>query len=183
MSEGLHVQRCLVQDQLESCRRLLNLVTALAIHRHPVPGTTPNTVGSGAPRDLHLTTPAASPSKPMNNASSFVLSSALIVEYRRSGSRLPQTQHGRLRPIPPLWPHASAISSTAQRYDSGIQDSLRGSWIGTRPVMSTGPILVLAKPPKSRWAKKSTRLDNELPTISLSTDPNGKLFPRGSSRK
>lgn len=112
----------------------------------------------------------------MNNASSFVLSSAPIVQSRRSGSRPPQTRHGRLRPIPPLWPPASAISPAARRYDNGIQDSLRGSWIGTRPVMSTGPIVVLAKPPKSRTARKSTRLYYELPTISLSADPNGKLF-------
>lgn len=112
----------------------------------------------------------------MNNASSFVLSSAPIVQYRRSGSRLPQSAEGRLRPIPPLWPPASAISPSAERYDSGIQDSLRGSWIGTRPVMSTGPILVLAKPPKSRRAKKATRLYNELPTFSLSADPNRKVF-------
>lgn len=176
VSEGLHIPCCLVQDRLGRSGRLLNLVTAFIIHRPPVPDTTPNAVGSGAPRDLDLTTPAASPYEPMNNASSFVPSSAPVVQSRRSGSRLPQSLRGRLRPVPPLWPPASAISPAARSYDSGIQDSLRGSWIGTRPVMSTGPILVLAKPPKSRRAREATRLYNELPTILPLRGPQRQSF-------
>lgn len=42
--------------------------------------------------------------------------------------------------------------------------------------MSTGPILVLAKPPKSRTARSLTSPYNEHPTFSLSADPKWQTF-------
>ena len=43
-------------------------------------------------------------------------------------------------------------------------------------MMSTGPILVLAKPPKSRTARNLTSGYDELPPFSLSADPKWQTF-------
>lgn len=105
-----------------------------------------------------------------------------VVQFRRSGSGMAQSKLAfvRFRRCGRL-PRQSHLLLNATAAASKIH--YEASWVGTRPMMSTGPILVLAKPPKSRRPKKSTRLGNELPTTSPSADPNGRLLPRGSSRK
>ena len=61
--EGLCISHCPFQGKLDSGRVVPSLASYRVHHPPliPVPGTSPNPVGSGPPRDRHLATPAASP--------------------------------------------------------------------------------------------------------------------------